>query len=234
MSGSQGEDRSESKLEGRSGAGRGGGGGAAEGGAEGGVAVIGLLGAPGSGKSHYAAALARCGAAVIDADAIAREVLEDPEVRRQLVQRWGPGVLDEAGRGDRAAVGRRVFDEPAELRALEAIVHPRVNARRRELRAQYQERGEHRAIVEDCPLLLERGLAGGCDLLAWVETPRAVRVARVAKRGWDEAELDRRERQQWPLDRKRAQADHHLPGNADASEVARQARILLERAESIR
>ena len=193
--------------------------------------VIGLLGAPGSGKSHYAAALAAQGAEVIDADAIARELLQSPEVRDALVERWSGSILGPDGQVDRAAVGRRVFDDPQELAALEALIHPRVNRRRRELREQLQQRPGVRAIVEDCPLLLERGLAGDCDLLAWVETPRAVRLQRVIEgRGWDAAELDRREKNQWSLDRKRRQADYILPGEAGPSEVARQARSLLDQA----
>src|SRR5690606_32067025 len=119
---------------------------------------IGLLGGPGSGKSHVAHALAKLGAAVIDADAIAREVLDDATVRGTLTAWWGSGVLRDNGRIDRAEVGRRVFDHPAELARLESLVHPRVNARRNELRRRYRDQDGVTAIVEDCPLLLERGL----------------------------------------------------------------------------
>lgn len=201
----------------------------------GGKPVIGLLGAPGSGKSHVARLWAQMGAAVIDADALAKAVLDEPEVRGRLVAWWGPGVLTEDGRIDRAAVGRRVFDDPAELARLESVIHPKVNARRGQLREMYRADAEVTAIVEDCPLLLERELAGDCDVLVYVDAPRGVRLERVAQtRGWDAAELHRREKNQLPLDIKRARADYVFDSDADPSAVQTQARRLLDRVSSKR
>jgi dephospho-CoA kinase len=195
------------------------------------VPVIGLLGAPGSGKSFVAAELARQGAAVIDADAIARALLDDPQVEGSLVRWWGPSVLHADGRIDRAAVGRKVFDDPLELARLESLIHPRVNARREELRRLYRDDPAVRAIVEDCPLLLERGLERECDLLVYIDTPLAVRQRRVAAaRGWSAEELARREKHQLPLDSKRARADYVFPGDAEPSAVESHARQLLSRA----
>jgi dephospho-CoA kinase len=195
--------------------------------------VIGLLGAPGSGKSYVAGHLQRLGAAVIDADALARAALDEPAVKETLTQWWGPDIVRPDGSIDRAAVGRRVFDDPDQLARLEALVHPRVNARRSQLRAQHRADPAVTAIVEDCPLLLERQLEGDCDRLVLIDTPRHVRLERVARiRGWDAAELDRREKNQLPLDIKRGRADYVLDGNADAETVETQARQLLDRATS--
>lgn len=195
--------------------------------------VIGLLGAPGSGKSFVAGLWREMGAAVIDADAIARELLDDAEVRGTLSGWWGPGVLTADGRVDRSAVGAKVFDDPGELARLESLIHPRVNARRSQLRQMYRADPAVTAIIEDCPLLLERELEGDCDVLVYVDVPRETRLRRVSEtRGWSAEELDRREKNQWPLDTKRARADYVLDNDADPSAVRIQARQLLDRVTS--
>ena len=192
--------------------------------------VIGLLGAPGSGKSHLARLWKQMGAAVIDADAIAREALDRPDVRGTLAAWWGPEILAADGQVDRAAVAAKVFADPTELARLESLVHPRVNARRAELRALYRADPAVVAVVEDCPLLLEHQLEGDCDVLVYVNSSRAARLHRVAEsRGWDEAELARREKNQLPLDIKQSRADYTFVGDADASTLQDQARELLHR-----
>ena len=165
---------------------------------------------------------------MIDADALARAVLNEPAVREQLVAWWGKGVLNEQGRVDRRAVGRVVFEDREALAGLEGLTHPRVNARRGELRERYQQDPAVVAIVEDSPLLLEKGLAEGVDVLVYVDAPWADRLERVrAERGWDEAELARREKNQWPLDTKRAHADYVIQNHADATDVVPHVRRVL-------
>jgi len=190
--------------------------------------VIGLLGAPGSGKSTVARALAAEGCAVIDADRLSHEALEEPDVVEQLRQWWGEGVIGPDGRPDRAAIGRIVFQDAAERERLEGLLHPRVHARRRELRAACGRDPAVRAIVEDMPLLLEKGLADQVDALVFVAAPRAQRLRRLAdSRGWDAAEVDRREKNQVPLDTKRARADYVID-NRDGADLASAARRLLD------
>ena len=190
--------------------------------------VIGLLGAPGSGKSLVARQLQQLGCAVIDADLLARQVLDEPAVRDQIVAWWGDGMVDAAGNVNRQAVGAIVFEHPAELAKLEALTHPRVHARRDQLRQQYQADPSIKAIVEDCPLLLEKQLEGVCDVLVYVDAPWEVRLARVQRtRGWDEAELRRREKNQWPLDTKRSRADYVVSNHATESETLTQVRRVL-------
>ncbi|MFA9477521.1 dephospho-CoA kinase [Phycisphaerales bacterium AB-hyl4] len=190
--------------------------------------VIGLLGAPGSGKSFVAKVFQEHGAGVIDADRLAREALDEPTVRETLRQWWGDAVIDEHGRVDRRAVGERVFDDPAALRRLEAVVHPRVHAGRAAMRAKYEADPGVRAIVEDCPLLLEQGLDGDCDVLVFVDAPQAVREARVReRRGWSSAELARREKNQASLDIKRERADHIVNNGAERLLAYEQARRVL-------
>src|SRR5690606_18451472 len=120
--------------------------------------ILGLLGAPGSGKSFVARQFEKLGCAVIDADALAKAALDEPAVRDQLVAWWGENILKPDGRVHRSALGRIVFNDRAELAKLEGLVHPIVAERRATLRAQHQADPAVRAIVEDVPLLLEKGL----------------------------------------------------------------------------
>jgi dephospho-CoA kinase len=180
--------------------------------------IIGLLGAPGAGKSTVAAAFAEAGGAVIDADALGREALQAPEIRDQLVAWWGEGILTPEGGVSRKAVGDRVFNDAAALKQLEGLIHPWVNARRQSRRRELADDPDVRAIVEDSPLLIEKDLAGDCDALVFVDAPRADRLARLARdRGWSEGELTRRENQQIPLDTKRRRADYVIDNHADTA-----------------
>ena len=199
------------------------------------IPVIGLLGGPGAGKSYLAGLFEQLGGKVIDADTIAREALELPEVRATLVEWWGPDILTADGRIDRPAVGRRVFEAPGELARLESLIHPRVNAKRQELREQYRSDPAVTAIIEDCPLLLERGLNDDGDVLVFVEASRETREKRVLEtREWSAAELDRREKNQLPLDIKRGRADYVFDSEADPIALATQAREILVKASTTR
>ncbi len=192
--------------------------------------VLGLLGAPGSGKSHVARVFKRLGAAVIDADALAHDALNLPEVRDTLVAWWGELMVAADGLVDRAAVAQRVFESPDELARLEGLVHPVVHLQRAQALSRHRANPEVVAVVEDCPLLLEKGLEGVCDALVWVETPLAVRQERVAQgRGWTAQKLAQREKNQMPLDTKRQHADYVLDGTAaDAVLLEACRQILLE------
>ena len=177
--------------------------------------VIGLTGGMGSGKSLVAGQLMRLGCAVIDADRLAREVLDQPDVRDDIVKRWGSGVIEGQGRVSRPALARVVFGTPKELRYLEEIIHPYVKRRRDTLRDQYQAKNNCHAIVEDCPLLMEVGLDKECDVVIFVFASREARLSRLAgARGWSEQDLALREKNQWPLDKKAQRADYILANNA--------------------
>ena len=193
--------------------------------------VIGLLGAPGAGKSHVAAQFRALCCGVVDADALARAALQSEAVRDQLVQWWGRRVLDEQGGVDRQVVGEIVFNDEAALRRLESVTHPKVHEQRAAWHAQYQSDSDVVAIVEDTPLLLEKDLAGVCDVLVFVAAPRAERLARLrTSRGWSESELARREKSQWPLDNKRERADYVIDNHAGAAEpLEAQCRRVLSR-----
>ena len=174
--------------------------------------VIGVLGGIASGKSAAARLLAADGGVVIDADRIAREVLESDAVRAELARAFGPDVIAPDGRPDREALARRVFDSPRDKRALESFTHPPIRARIRAAIDEARQR-DLRRIVLDVPLLLENerqhGLVELCDVLVFVDAPLEAREARArAARAWPAGEVARREAAQLALPKKRARADY--------------------------
>jgi dephospho-CoA kinase len=146
------------------------------------------------------------GAQVIDADQVAREVVEPGTPALEEIARRFPGVVDAAGQLDRAALGARVFSDATERRALEAIVHPRIRdevARRTEALA----RAGVQVVLYDAALLIENGLHRGMDGVILVSAPEAVQRARLAGRdGLDDAAISARLAAQLPLAAKRAHA----------------------------
>lgn len=190
--------------------------------------VIGIAGGIGAGKSAAAQALESLGCVVADADALARQALDAPAVRDQLVDWWGPRVLDDAGAVDRGAIAAIVFEEEDALERLEGLVHPEVERGRQAI---FDAAPEHaRAMVIDAPLLYEVGLDEVCDVVVFIDAPRSIRLERVAQsRGWDARELDRREVRQLALDTKRSQADHVLVNEEGPDALKAALAALLER-----
>ncbi|MBX3317628.1 MAG: dephospho-CoA kinase [Phycisphaeraceae bacterium] len=180
-----------------------------------GVVVLGLAGGIGAGKSEVARLLGEMGCLVVDSDVEARAAMESPEVRRTLVGWWGEGVIGGDGRIDRKRIAEIVFKDEGERARLEGLVHPLVRSRRADLIGRAREAGR-RAVVLDAPLLFEAGVDSECDAVIWVEASRATRLARVAKnRGWSEHELERREKAQWPIERKRAKCRYEILNDSD-------------------
>lgn len=170
--------------------------------------VIGVAGGIASGKSAASECFAELGCIVIDSDKEARALLHRDDIKRELVSWWGAGILDADGEVDRSAVAKIVFSDETERKRLEGLTHPLLRTNRERVKAMAHERGAP-GVVLDAPLLFEAGLDKECDAIVFVDTPREVRLARVReKRGWDEAELDRREKSQWPLEQKRSRSDY--------------------------
>jgi dephospho-CoA kinase len=195
--------------------------------------VIGLIGGIGAGKSRVAELLAAAGAFVIDADLVGHALLTQRPVRDLVVAQFGPRVLergDAAGNPppiDRRALGAIVFADPAALRRLEAILHPRMRQTFERAIARTIRRGQARAVVLDAAILLEAGWNTLCDHVVMVDAPRDQRVARLAAaRGWSEPVLTAREAAQWPLRRKAALADTVIRNDAGLEALAEQVRQL--------
>lgn len=188
--------------------------------------VIGITGGIGSGKSRVAGILRELGCCVSDADTLAKAALDETSIRETLVSWWGEEILDEDGRVDRSAVADRVFEDQDELDRLESLVHPQVEALRK---AAFEGAGDDVvAFVIDAPLLLEKGLESHCDAVIFVDTPREIRLARLAEsRGWNEAEMQRREDMQMPLDEKRNRADHVVQNHGRVEDLREQVESVL-------
>jgi dephospho-CoA kinase len=183
---------------------------------------VGLSGGVGSGKSTVAAMLAERGAVVIDADAIAREVVEPGTPGyAAVVAEFGDAVVAD-GRLDRAALAKIVFNDDNARARLNAIVHPLVGARTAALMAATP---PDAVVVYDVPLLVESGLAEGFDKVVIVLAPQEVRLERLAARGMPEDDARARMAKQANDDERRAVADEivvndgtreHLQAQVDA------------------
>jgi dephospho-CoA kinase len=176
------------------------------------VLRVGLTGGIASGKSEVSRRLADRGAVVIDADLLAREVVEPgTDGLKEIVAAFGTDVLDADGALDRAAMGRLVFGDAEARKRLESIIHPRVRARAAEIEAAADDAA---IVVHDIPLLVETGQADRFDVVLVVDVPPEVQVERlVTQRGMSEDEARARIGSQASRDDRLAVADL-VAGNA--------------------
>ncbi|MGV3245916.1 dephospho-CoA kinase [Rothia sp. 11254D007CT] len=191
------------------------------------VARIGLTGGIGSGKSTVAKMLVECGAVLIDADAISRQLMEPGQaVLAETVRAFGEGVLTPTGELDRAALASLVFADESARARLNAIVHPAVRAeaaRQREVAV--QKLGEGVVIVEDIPLLAETGQAADFDAVIVVEAQRQERLRRLVEvRGMSEADARARIAAQASDEQRRAIATWVIDNSGSLERTAAQVR----------
>ena len=194
------------------------------------MVVIGLTGGIGTGKSVVAHMLTELGAALVDSDALAREVVVPGQpALAEIAAAFGPAVIARDGSLDRKALGRIIFADAAQRRRLEAITHPRI----REASARRVEAAKaagYRVCVCDVPLLYEVGYdALGLYDEIWVVTaPEDVQIARVRARDHLSAEeAARRLRAQWPLALKAQRADRVIDNGGSTAETRRQVEAAL-------
>jgi dephospho-CoA kinase len=181
------------------------------------VTRIGLTGGIGSGKSTVAARFAELGAIIVDADALAREVVAPGTVGLQrVVDRFGRLVLTSTGELDRPKLGSIVFSDADALADLNAIVHPLVAERTADLIAQA---GDDDSVVYDVPLLVENQLQDGFDAVVVVEAPLPIRLARLAERGLPEEQARARIAAQATDEQRRAVADIVLDNSTTLAEL---------------
>jgi dephospho-CoA kinase len=183
---------------------------------------VGLTGGIGAGKSTVARLLAGHGAIVLDADVAARAVVEPgTEGLAEVVEAFGPGVLREDGSLDRAALASVVFADDERRKRLNAIVHPRVRAWMAE-RAAAAPAGS--VIVQDIPLLVESGLAGGAsrqfDFVVVVDADDETRIARLVRdRGMTEREARARIAAQASREQRNAVADRVIDNSGGPEQL---------------
>jgi dephospho-CoA kinase len=196
------------------------------------VQLIALTGGIASGKSTVAARLAEHGAIIVDADRLAREVVEPGEpALAQIADRFGPDVLQADGSLDRASLGRIVFSDDARRLELNAITHPAIWHRAIDLFGEAEQRDPDAIVVYDVPLLVEaaEGRPLRFDLVVVVDAPAAVRVERlVALRGMSAAEAEGRVGAQATDDERRAVADVVIDAGGSIENTLRQADELWE------
>lgn len=192
--------------------------------------MIGLVGGIGAGKSAAAAEFVALGCVRIDADRIGHELLAEADVREQVRRRWGPGVFDARGQVDRKALAARVFDDPDELAALNAILHPWMRRRMAGRIAEAVADPAVAGVVLDAAVLFEAGWDDLCTRVVFVSAPDEQRFARVAaERGWTRREWQRREKSQIPLDTKAAKCDDSFDNRTSVSRLRKQVRELFHR-----
>jgi len=182
--------------------------------------IVGVLGGIGAGKSTVTRMLADLGATTVDADTIAHEVLDLPEVRGQLEALFGREVVGRGDKVDRKALSRRVFANTRDLKRLEGLIHPEVLRRLERIVADHEkQKKKGEILVLDVPLLMESSLHEHCDAIVFVDASAEARSRRVEGRGWGPGELARRERAQKSLVEKRRLADHVIDNSGDLEET---------------
>lgn len=154
--------------------------------------TIGLTGGIGSGKSTVSSRLAELGAFIVDADLVAREIVEPGQPALAELAEAFDGVLNPDGTLNRAELARQAFATPEATEKLNAITHPRIRARTEELFKQGRESGAQ-VLVYDMPLLIENGEVDKVDHVLVVDAPDELRIDRLVQhRGLDEDDARRR------------------------------------------
>ncbi|SLM98344.1 MULTISPECIES: dephospho-CoA kinase [Brevibacterium] len=196
--------------------------------------LIGLTGGIGAGKSTVASLFRSRGAAVVDADAIAREVVEPGEpALLALTEEFGDGILTEAGELDRAALATAAFASADRTAALNAIMHPAIGDR---THARMAELADHGVVVHDVPLLVENGMTARYHLSVLVDVSEDIRLERLTtSRGLDREDALRRIRAQAADEQRRRACDAILDNSTTEQQLeARFSTLWEERIEPFR
>ncbi len=176
--------------------------------------LIGLTGGVATGKSTVARMFQQCGAVVIDADALAKAVVQPGKAAWQdIVRRFGKSILNPDRTINRQAVGAIIFRHPAKRQMLERLVHPRVAREQRRLTREAARKDRDAVVIYDVPLLFEAGIAKRVEKIIVVTADQKTQIARLKKRnGLSRAEALRRIRSQMPLTQKIRRADLVIDG----------------------
>ena len=191
---------------------------------------VGLTGNIASGKTAAAQRFAARGATILDADELAREVVQpgapayDP-----IVRRWGDRIVGPDGALDREALRHIVFGDRSQLDELNAIVHPAIVELRRQRVGEARERGDS-VLMYVAPLLFERHLADEFDRIILVDAPRGVRLRRlIESRGIPAEDAVNMISSQMPAELKRARADFVIENTGSLHDLERQVDAVWER-----
>lgn len=196
---------------------------------------LGLTGGIASGKSTVTAMLRDAGFAVLDADSIGHQLIEPGNPAYQEVLReFGTSVVNADKRIDRAALAKIVFADPAKLKRLNAIVHPRVEERIISRFAELQRDGSRSAAFVEAALIVEAGLDKKLDGLVVVWCEPAQQIARLVSRGFSEEEARRRIAAQLPANEKLQHATEKIDCSGSLAETRRQVEQLATKLRVVR
>jgi len=186
--------------------------------------LVGLTGGVATGKSTVAKMFKQCGAIVIDADELAREVVKPGKPAwRQIVKTFGKTVLNPDRTLNRRELGAVVFGNRTKLRRLELIIHPHVARGQERLTKQAAQKDPHAVVIYDVPLLFEAQIDKRVDLTIVVTADRDTQIARLKKRnGLSRSQAIRRINSQMPLAKKIQRADYVLYGTRSRPSLRRQ------------
>lgn len=176
--------------------------------------LIGLTGGVATGKTTVAKMFKQCGAIVIDADELAREVVQPGKPAwRDIIHRFGKSILDTNRIINRQALGQIVFGNRTKLRELEQIIHPRVAREQQRLTREAVKNDPNAVVLYDVPLLFEAGIDKRVDWIIVVTADQSTQIGRLKKRnGFTRAEALRRIHSQMPLSKKINRADMVIDG----------------------
>jgi dephospho-CoA kinase len=181
--------------------------------------IIGILGGLGSGKTAVAGQFAKLGCAVIDADEIAHNLLNNRDLQNKIVARFGREILDSKDKISRRKLAKLAFADASKLSKLNKLIHPLVLKQVTKLIKKANGQSRTKAIVLDMPLLMEVGWAKRCDKLVFVKCSRKIRVKRAKM---ILGELKNREKFQISLDKKKVIADNTIDNNSGLPALAEQ------------
>ena len=192
--------------------------------------IAGLTGGLATGKSTVSRFFQDCGAVLIDADVLARLVVEPGKPAwRDIVHTYGKGLLRPDRTLDRPALAKIVFGNPAKLKRLNAIVHPRVAREQARLTREIKGKDPKAVIIYDAPLLIEAGAHRRMDRVIVVATGRETQLSRLRRRSHlTKTEALRRIKSQMPLAKKVALADYVIDGTLTATQTRHAVTLVYE------
>jgi dephospho-CoA kinase len=191
--------------------------------------VLGLTGGIGSGKSLVSQCFRELGAEVIDADQLARDVVEPgTPALDQIRKSFGDEILLDDGRLNRAKLASIIFADPEARARLDAITHPPIRER---LRQEVTKRAERPGVlILDIPLLYENGRAHAVEKVIVVWVDRATQLSRLMQRsGLSHLNAEQRIDAQMPLDEKRRRADEVIDNSGTVDATRRQVEAIYQR-----
>jgi dephospho-CoA kinase len=186
--------------------------------------LVGLTGSIATGKSTVSEMFRRKGAEIIDADHIAREVVEPgTEGLARIVREFGPGMLDEEGKLNRERLGARIFQNPAEREKLNRLLHPLIVDSMRAKTEKIKKEKDPDLLIWDVPLLIEGNLTQWVEAVILVYTPKEIQLERLMKRNaLSKEEAEKRILAQMDIEEKKKYADYVIDNRGTLSETERQ------------